>query len=133
MRIRFSRTESNAPFSNITLLRGIHDFRLEFRPAARTAADQSYQPRLHRMQHLFPRNTNRRCLLAAEKLQPPCIYWGVLARPLGLEPRTLCLEGKEDGARALYLQGYYSVFLRKSTPRRGAPRVQKLCRGLKMV
>ena len=39
-----------------------------------------------------------------------------MARPLGLEPRTLCLEGKEDGARALYLQGYYSVFLRKSTP-----------------
>ena len=28
----------------------------------------------------------------------------------------LSLEGKEDGARALYLQGYYSVFLRKSTP-----------------
>jgi len=39
-----------------------------------------------------------------------------MARPAGIEPPTHCLEGKEDGARALYLQGYYSVFLRKSTP-----------------
>jgi len=39
-----------------------------------------------------------------------------MARPPRLERGTLCLEGKEDGARALYLQGYYSVFLRKSTP-----------------
>ena len=39
-----------------------------------------------------------------------------MARPVRLELTTTYLEGKEDGARALYLQGYYSVFLRKSTP-----------------
>src|ERR1035441_10040172 len=42
---------------NITLLRGVYYFRLELRPATRTAADQPHQPRLHRVQRLFPRNT----------------------------------------------------------------------------
>ena len=39
-----------------------------------------------------------------------------MARPLGLEPRTLCLEGKVNSAQALYLQSIYASFLRKSSP-----------------
>ena len=29
-----------------------------------------------------------------KSFKTPCIYWGVLARPLGFEPKTLCLEGR---------------------------------------
>ena len=39
-----------------------------------------------------------------------------MARPLGLEPKTLSLEGKVNSAQALYLQSIYASFLRKSTP-----------------
>ena len=42
---------------SITLLCRINDFRWEFCSAARTAPDPAYQPRLHRVQNLFPRNT----------------------------------------------------------------------------
>src|ERR1017187_431205 len=51
------RTVWNTCPDNITLLRGVYYFRLELRPATRTAADQPHQPRLHRVQRLFPRNT----------------------------------------------------------------------------
>src|ERR1035438_8574338 len=42
---------------NITLLSRINDFWWEFCSAAVTVPGQAYQPRLHRMQNLFPRNT----------------------------------------------------------------------------
>jgi len=38
-----------------------------------------------------------------------------LVRPVRFELTTTYLEGKEDGAQALYLQCYYSAFLGKST------------------
>jgi hypothetical protein len=41
-----------------------------------------------------------------KSFKTPCIYWGLLARPLGLEPKTLCLEGKPNGAQALYSQAF---------------------------
>ena len=53
-----------------------------------------------------------------------------MARPVRLELTTTYLEGKEDGARALYLQGYYSVSLRKSNTR-GA--VRPVCKSYVVV
>ena len=45
------------PGASITLLCRIIEFRGKVCSAARTAPDQTYQPRLDRVQHLFPRNT----------------------------------------------------------------------------
>ena len=42
---------------NITLLSGVVEFPLKLYSAARTTPDQPHQPRLHRVQHPFPRNT----------------------------------------------------------------------------
>src|SRR6266487_2849232 len=36
----------------------------------------------------------------ARRLQEACIYWRYLARPPGLEPGTLCLEGFQSPAKS---------------------------------
>jgi len=50
--------------------------------------------------------TEDRTGAASALSHPVATHYGRVARPLGFEPKTLCLEGNQNGAQALYLQAF---------------------------
>ncbi len=81
----------------------------------------------------FGQGTDTPLVAATAKPTPVGSRGGAVADSPRLERGTLCLEGKQNGAQALILLGFYRVFLMKSRVRRGAPRGLKLCGGPEMV
>jgi hypothetical protein len=57
----------------------------------------------------------------------------LLVRPLGFEPKTLCLEGIVGAFRCRIYKPFKRYIRTCQYLRRGAPYVQWLCRGIKLV